>query len=543
MSHETLSGLSNWLCAEGLLTAKQAQTALHHAAQNGLSLTAFLVQKKILSSEALLRCCAKRAVIPLFDLQNFNTGWAKQTLVPAALICQYHVIPLQINAGYLQLGLSDPTQEAALSAIAFHTGFQVKPSLVDETLLQTLIATHYQPHYLRSHLETTLSHLKLQEPEETQNPVQEAPHQEPVSHFMEQLLKEALYKQASDIHLEPHQQQYRIRFRIDGILQLSTYIPSHLAKRVLTRLKLLSQMNIAEHRLPQDGRMSLSPDSPIHLRTSTCPTLAGEKMVLRLLDASRLPLALTELGLNTWQQDKLSQALATPQGLILVTGPTGSGKTSTLYAALNTLNTLEKNILTLEEPVEINLAGIHQVNVHPAIGLSFGTTLKHFLRQDPDIIMIGEIRDAETASIALQAAQTGHLVLATLHANHSLDTVQRLQSLGCDSHQIMSTVSLILAQRLVRCCCPFCKEKQSSCTAQCSGYRGRIGIFECLSVSSTASSARQKLSSSLFEQLKHGQPFMTLHEAGLEKVAAGITTHHELTRVLGPAPASLIQPN
>jgi len=359
---------------------------------------------------------------------------------------------------------------------------------------------------------------------------------ESVIAVVDQLLGDAIEKKVSDIHIEPYEQGSRIRYRRDGLLCEAALLPAHLSVRIITRLKIMANLNIAERRLPQDGRLTLltrlPKTTPLDIRVNTCPTLHGEKMVLRLLDTATIRLTIGALGMNEKQSALFLASLARPQGLILVTGPTGSGKTVTLYSALQQVNQLEKNISTVEDPVEIELHGINQININPKIGLDFAAVLRALLRQDPDILMVGEIRDLETATIVLQAAQTGHLVLSTLHANSAAATLLRLQTMGVATDQLMGAISLIIAQRLLRQLCQHCKQPApfalEGCTYQgyapvgCErcyqGYRGRTGIFELLPVTN-----RKKESGPM------------LWEAGLEKVQHGMTSYAELIRVMGEA--------
>lgn len=347
---------------------------------------------------------------------------------------------------------------------------------------------------------------------------------------VDSLLKEAVLDRITDIHIEPYAKHCRIRFRRDGLLYEVKTLPNHLSHRIITRLKIMAELNIAERRLPQDGRIRLLADTPLDIRLSTCPTLFGEKMVLRLLNTGALHVDVHALGFNAEQKNLFLTQLTRPQGLILVTGPTGSGKTMTLYAALHYLNAIEKNISTVEDPVEMELTGINQVNINPTIGLDFSVVLRTFLRQDPDVIMVGEIRDTETANIAAQAAQTGHLVLSTLHANSAMEAMTRLQAMGVAAHHLIHSVSLIIAQRLARQLCLYCKQvdtelgchlyKALGCNHCYQGYKGRVGLFELLP----------------FPDLNNPSKVgPTLWEAGLEKAKAGITSYAELVRVIGHA--------
>jgi len=358
------------------------------------------------------------------------------------------------------------------------------------------------------------------------------PEEASVIDFLNQLVKQAIQQAASDIHIEPQEKHCRLRFRCDGLLREITTIPHTLATKLIARLKVMAKLDIAEKRLPQDGRVTLEQVTLSDIRISTCPTLFGEKTVLRLLDTKKTTLNLNALGLLPAQQTLLQKILAKPQGLILVTGPTGSGKTVTLYSALHSLNSAEKNISTVEDPVEIQLPGINQVNIHPKAGLHFTTVLRALLRQDPDILMIGEIRDAETANIAVQAAQTGHLVLSTLHTNSAIETLRRLQSLNIATHHLVHAVSLIIAQRLVRVRCPHCIPTEN-CPHCHQGYLGRTGIFELLPMTATlAELILANASPRELQQQAEQEGFLSLKQVATQKVAAKITTLDEIQRVI-----------
>ena len=337
------------------------------------------------------------------------------------------------------------------------------------------------------------------------------------SAWINELLAHAIKTTISDIHIEPYHADYRVRLRRDGLLMTNGTLTSTFAAQIHSHLKILAHLDIAEKRLPQDGRLTLSQHPTIDIRLHTCPTIGGEKMVLRLLYAKHAPLTIQNLGMTETQQQLFIKYLSEPQGLILITGPTGSGKTMTLYAALQWLNHETTNIITIEDPIEITLPGIQQINIHPRIGLTFSALLRAILRQDPDIIMIGEIRDPETARIAVTAAETGHLVLATLHTSEASATSRRLKTLGIAEEQIKQLKPLILAQRLLRQCCPDCCAQKEPCAHCYQGYKGRIGLFECLEIANVKTNT------------------LTLREAGLLKVKKGLTTIAELIRVLGPA--------
>lgn len=379
-----------------------------------------------------------------------------------------------------------------------------------------------------------------------------------VIQFVDQLFQNAVQQATSDIHIETYDRHCRIRYRQDGLLHQVAEIQNHLATRVIARLKVMASLDIAEKRLPQDGRfqIQIKPHKTIDVRISICPVLHGEKIVCRLLDNSSMALALGTLGFTTAQQSLFLEKIARPQGLILVTGPTGSGKTVTLYSALHYLNNVEKNILTVEDPVEIQLDGINQAPINLKAGLDFATTLRAFLRQDPDIIMVGEIRDKETANIAIQAAQTGHLVFSTLHTNNTVETLVRLISMGSNPYHLVNALSLIIAQRLVRKLCPQCKQieripksilnkmgfqthltHQFYCAHGCShctqGYKGRTGIFECLPISQEiAASMMNNDDTYTLLRVARQSGFSTLADSGFNLAIRGETSIAELNRVL-----------
>lgn len=358
---------------------------------------------------------------------------------------------------------------------------------------------------------------------------------EPLIQLVDKTIKDAIQLSASDIHIEPFENYSRIRFRLDGILHEVKKIPLHLALRFVTRLKVIAKLDITERRLPQDGRFQLH---NVDIRINICPTQFGEKIVLRLLNSNKISLNISNLGFSSAQKEMFLKHITRPQGLILVTGPTGSGKTVTLYAALNYLNSIEKNISTAEDPIEIQLPGINQININSKIGLEFSTILRTLLRQDPDIIMLGEIRDNETAHIAMQAAQTGHLVIATLHTNSAIETLTRLQYMGITPHDIIASVSLIISQRLVRKLCPHCKYKQNEheytgigCLQCLKGYKDRTGIYEFFPVTEkVANDILQKDINAIRQHIK-SELHETLYESGLKLVQQGITSKMELHRV------------
>ncbi len=537
--HYSITGLANYLHQDGLLALDKAVEAHAHATQQGIPFTHYLVKNKMVSSNAILNCCEKHFALPIFEADKPLPLARLHNLLERELISRYRVLPLQRDGQKLLLAMTDPTDHATLAAISFHTGLIIQPVLIGEEELDKLIL-QTQTGQLESELESTLLKIK---PDEAL-PEQSDKIDEPLIEFVDKLIHDAIQKRVSDIHIEPYESSCRVRFRLDGLLYEAAQLPVHLAQRVIMRLKIMANLNIAEKRLPQDGRIQLSrrdgQSMRIDLRINTCPTLGGEKIVLRILNTQATQADINLLGLTAAQKELLISKLTAPQGLILVTGPTGSGKTMTLYAALNFLNQAEKNISTVEDPVEIELPDINQVNINPAIGLDFAQVLRAFLRQDPDILMVGEIRDNETAHIAIQAAQTGHLVLSTLHTNNSLETISRLRAMDILAYQIADTVSLIIAQRLLRKLCPYCKEYDSrsqsyvavGCEKCCQGYFGRVGIFEFLPITEDIAQCILEGANKLkMERCIQQSGCLSLWEAGTEYVQRGLTSFPELRRI------------
>ncbi len=551
-NHANLHGLIAYLVRDGLLDEKTAQSAIQAASKQALPLTVHLIKSAILTSEQILQYCARQFRLPVFDLNEYDYSWLRHSVIHPELIYRYRVVPLKCENNILCLGITDPTNQDAIAAIAFHTGLRIQPYLVSETGLDRIINRHCQSILLTSQLESALAKISPVEEKSSQYEITEND-DGPVSEFVQCLIRDALENQVSDIHIEPYHQHCRIRFRRNGLLYAAADTPPHLAARIITRLKIMAGLNIAERRLPQDGRLYLR-ESRVDIRLNTCPTLHGEKLVLRILDAN-INLDITRLGMQRAQTELFLSRLNQPQGLILVTGPTGSGKTVTLYSALHHLNQIEKNISSVEDPVEIELPGVNQININPRIGLDFAAVLRTLLRQDPDIIMVGEIRDIETATIAMQAAQTGHLVLSTLHTNNAAETIIRLQSMGISACHFITSVSLIMAQRLIRKLCQHCKQPDSTssrlldkqlpdpphtiyrahgCEHCHQGYQGRTGIFELIPITDKIAQCIQSPASSMdIQSIIRDEKWMLLWEAGLDAVKSGITSYAELLRVAG----------
>lgn len=473
--------------------------------------------------------------------------------IPATLLQQHEFLPIKLEKNRLSIAISDPSNIQLLNELKFLTQFELQLILADFYELKsyrTMVLQQQDLHLKQKTEQHELAKIVAEIVQETTSENEQASNDNsPIARFIKKILAEAVQQNASDIHFETYQHNFRIRFRIDGVLHIWHAPPLILATRIITRLKIMAQLNIAERRLPQDGRCQCSLlDREINLRVSTCPTINGEKVVLRILESLKINHDIASLGLLDLQQSLVLSALQQPQGMILVTGPTGSGKTVTLYTALQLLNKTERNLASVEDPVEIYLNGINQVNINLKTGLDFPIALRAFLRQDPDIIMIGEIRDLITTEIALKAAQTGHLVLSTLHTNNTSETIIRLLQMGIMPYQVASSVSLIIAQRLVRKLCEFCKltadpsiqfpelaqhYRANGCDRCKSGYSGRIGIYEIMPVNNKLQEIILR-DSNILELKKQAlaDGMIDLMQAGLNKVEQGITSLEELFRVV-----------
>lgn len=538
----TLSGLAYHLVQDKLLTPTTAIKAVQEAKTLNLPLIRYLVKHSILTSADILQSFATHYQLPVLHLDPHFKPDMNQAILSAELMQLHRVILLGKENHTIKLAISDPTNHTALNAIRFHTSCTLSLNLISEEILENIIEKYFSPIPFKKNLAL----LNQISPEETLSIPREKniDEDEPLIQFANNLIKNAIQQSASDIHIEPQRDHYRIRYRQDGILQKITEIPMQSGARLIARLKVLAKLDIAERRLPQDGRFHLH---HIDIRLSTCPTLFGEKIVLRLLDTHHTALDIETLGFTEDQRQVFLQKISQPQGLILVAGPTGSGKTVTLYSALQHLNTLQKNISTAEDPIEIQLSGINQVNINPKIGLHFSTILKTFLRQDPDILMVGEIRDQETAEIAIQAAQTGHLVFSTIHANNVYESLVRLQSMGIPTYHLLHSIALLISQRLVRKLCVHCKQlnmisaadlielgfhldhanaidiyRAANCAECNQGYQGRTGIFELLPITEDITQ---------LENIHH-KKISSLRQIGFEKIKSGITSIAELNRVI-----------
>jgi len=510
-----LNGLSLKLVADGLLDEGRAIEALKGARKEKVSFTRYLVDNKILDANKIAMEASKEFGLPVFDLDAIDPESIPRDVVDEKLIRKHHALPLFKRGNRLYIGISDPTNLAAVDEIKFQVGINTEAILVEENKLSKMVEKllEEQDSAMDDMMDEDLDDLDFEDPDanKVDDDADSGVDDTPVVRFVNKILLDAIKKGASDIHFEPYEKTYRVRLRIDGVLREVARPPVAMRPRLCARIKVMSRMDTAEKRVPQDGRIKLkiSRTKAIDFRVNTCPTLFGEKIVLRILDPSSASLGIDALGYEADQKELYLSALANPYGMILVTGPTGSGKTVSLYTGLNILNTVDTNISTAEDPVEINLEGINQVNVNEKVGLTFESALRAFLRQDPDIIMVGEIRDLQTAEIAIKAAQTGHMVMSTLHTNDAPLTLARLVNMGVPPFNIASAVSLIIAQRLARRLCGNCKEKvdiprpaleeegftdeqinakpdlfKAVGCDQCSdGYKGRVGIYQVMPIS------------------------------------------------------------
>ncbi|WP_133140043.1 type IV-A pilus assembly ATPase PilB [Legionella genomosp. 1] len=560
---QRLQGIAQLMVHENLLDKTKALECQTQAQQNKQTLLQYLVQNHILSAQQVALIVAQNFGLPFIDLDSVDPEVLPVSLVNEKLIRRHTILPLFTRGNHLFLATDDPSKQASFKEIQFHTGLHTNTIVVESNKLAKLVdrlLNEKENQGLNDYVKEDLDDLEISADEEEADR-SAAGEDAPVVKFVNKILYEAIKKGVSDIHFEPYERDYRIRYRLDGLLNEVAAPPVSLASRITARIKIMSNLDISEKRIPQDGRfkLKLSRARSIDFRVSTCPTIAGEKVVMRILDPGSTKLGIEALGFSPLQRAHFLKAIEKPQGMILVTGPTGSGKTVTLYTALNILNTKESNISTAEDPVEIKVPGINQVNINPKAGLTFSNTLRAFLRQDPDIIMVGEIRDLETAEIAVKAAQTGHLVLSTLHTNSAAETLTRLVNMGIPSFNIASSVSLLIAQRLARKLCDACKVVRDDTTPKSlvelgfseedsqrmkiykavgcpncnqNGYRGRVGLFEVMPMSKALGEIIMSGGTSL-DILKQAQKegMWTIYHAGLEKIKEGITTIEEVNRV------------
>ena len=562
--------LGDLLVKEKVITQEQLEQALKVQKDTGCRLGSALVRLGFLSEEDVTNFLSRQYGVPAINLSYFEIDPAVVKLIPFETARRYQILPLSRVGASLTIAMVDPTNVFAMDDIKFMTGFNIEPVVASETAIMEGVEKAYATgseenlESLMASIDAAETDVEVQEEEGdiALAELEKAADEAPIVKLVNGILTEAVKKGASDIHMEPYEKEYRVRFRVDGMLQ-SIMTPQLKYKDAITsRIKIMAKLDISEKRLPQDGRIMLKMQiggkkKALDYRVSTLPTLWGEKVVLRLLDKENLRLDMTKLGFESESLEKFQRAILKPYGMVLVTGPTGSGKTNTLYSAISLLNKPDTNIMTAEDPVEFQLAGVNQVQMKEQIGLNFAAALRAFLRQDPNIILVGEIRDFETAEIAIKAALTGHLVLSTLHTNGAPETISRLMNMGIEPFLVATSVHLIVAQRLIRRICGECKEKVDlppqalieagfspeesrtvsvmkgkGCTnCNNSGYKGRAGLYEVMEidddirelilVGASATELKKKA-------IEHGM--ITLRRSGLIKAAAGVTTLEEVAR-------------
>jgi type IV pilus assembly protein PilB len=556
--------LGELLVSKGLITAKQLEDALQEQKISGNKLGSSLVKLGLITEKNLVSFLSRHYGVPAIDLSEAQIDPEVIKMIPPDVVFKYQVIPIKRIGSTLRVAMNDPSNILAIDDIKFLTSCHVEVFVSTESAIKAAIDKFYDSSESLADIMDSMDGAEnmelLEESDEVDiRELQQASEDAPVIKLVNLILNEAIKRKASDIHLEPYEKVFRVRFRTDGVLQEFMKPPMKLKNAIISRAKIMAKLDIAERRLPQDGRikMKFGKDKEMDFRVSVLPTLYGEKVVMRLLDKSTLQLDMTKLGFEEKPLKEFKEAIHKPFGMVLVTGPTGSGKTTTLYSALAELNQITENISTAEDPVEFNLMGINQVQMHEEIGLTFASSLRSFLRQDPDIIMVGEIRDFETAEIAIKAALTGHLVLSTLHTNDAPSTINRLLNMGIEAFLVASAVNLIAAQRLARMICGYCKQpirvspqmlldlgvlpdeisefvcyKGTGC-ARCSntGYKGRIALYEIMPIREEIRELILQGASEMEikrEAMRLGMK--TLRQTALTKLKDGTTTVEEVLR-------------
>ena len=558
--NSSLSGVARVLVHAGKLAAKPAEALVKSAAERKISFVAALIAAGSVSAADLAHTLANALALPVLDLAAVDSDRLPRNVIDSKLVNQYQVVVLGKRGNRLFIGGADPTDQEAVERIKFATQLSPEWVVVEYDKLAKLVSASgvstsdaiEQLSVGDFDFDVTDDVTTEQETADAQSDVEDAP----VVRFLQKMLIDAINARASDLHFEPYEYHYRVRFRVDGELREITQPPIAIKDKLASRIKVISRLDIAEKRVPQDGRMKLKfGNRAIDFRVSTLPTLFGEKIVIRILDPSSAKLGIDALGYEKIEKDRLMQAIQRPYGMVLVTGPTGSGKTVSLYTCLNILNQPGVNISTVEDPAEINLPGVNQVNVNDKAGTTFSVALKAFLRQDPDIIMVGEIRDLETADIAIKAAQTGHMVLSTLHTNDAPGTLTRLLNMGVAPFNIASSILLITAQRLARRLCEVCKTtveyprealiragfadadvdgswkpyKAVGCSACSNGYKGRVGVYQVMPITEEMQRIVLAEGSALdIQQEARKIGVRDLRQAGLSKVRSGVTTLEEI---------------
>ncbi len=556
--------LGDMLVKATLITKDQLAKALQQQETSGGRIGTNLVRLGFISEDDITSFLSRQYGVPSINLSHFEIDPAVIKLIPSEIAQKHQVIPINRTGNVLTVAMADPSNIFAIDDMKFMTGFKVEPVVASETSIKNAINKYYDSAGMVEDIMKDFDDREveaLKDAEDTVNIAElgQAAEDAPVVKLVNLILTDAIKKGASDIHIEPYEHSFRVRYRIDGVLYEVMQPPTRLKAAITSRVKIMAQLDIAERRLPQDGRIKIKmAGREMDFRVSTLPTLFGEKAVLRLLDKGSLQLDMTKLGFEPYALTDFERGLLMPYGMVLVTGPTGSGKTTTLYSALTRLNTTETNIMTAEDPVEYNLPGINQVQMKAEIGLNFAASLRSFLRQDPDIIMVGEIRDYETAEIAIKAALTGHLVLSTLHTNDAPSTISRLLNMGVEPFLVAASTNVILAQRLARRVCQTCKEpapvpsqvllnlgfgseeadsivpvKGKGCMA-CSdtGYKGRVALYEVMLIQENIKEGILQGASVIeLRELGRKNGMRTLREAGLQKIREGMTSLEEILRV------------
>ena len=562
-SNIVISGLARKLIQDGILDEPTALEVVNAVQKNKSNLVSYLVENNYADSKFLAVTASVEFGVPLLDVNAIDFEQIATSFVSESLVKKHHAVPLFKRGKRLYVGVSDPTNLAALDEFKFHSGLTTEAVLLEESKLNSLIEKiieEKENEDMGSFDDGDFEDLDLETVDEESNEDDSTGADEaPIVRFVNKILLDAIKKGASDLHFEPYEKRYRVRFRIDGILSEVASPPINLSTRIAARLKVMSKLDISEKRLPQDGRikLKLSKTKSIDFRVSTLPTLFGEKIVMRILDSAAAQLGIDVLGYEPEQKQLFIDAIHKPQGMVLVTGPTGSGKTVSLYTAVNIINTVETNISTAEDPVEINLEGVNQVNVNPKQGLTFASALRSFLRQDPDVVLVGEIRDLETAEIAIKAAQTGHLVLSTLHTNSAPETITRMVNMGVPAFNIATSVNLVIAQRLARRLCENCKNEVNlpketlldagfkeeelgsfvnyepvGCDKCTNGYKGRVGVYQVMKFSKEIGQILMEGGNALDIATQASKEGVNdLHRSALIKVIQGVTSLEEVNRV------------
>ena len=560
-SSPRFTGFIRRLVEDGLVSTENMHIAVTNAKKANQDIVPYLIENSKLNPLVIAEKISEEFGEPLFDLSTYDASHILKDIVEDKLITKFRILPIFKRGHLLFVATSNPTNIEAMDAIRFNSKLNIEVIIVEHDKLEKIIEQNYAEDSTFEFDDDLELHVHEENTDQEDNDDGPQEDEAPIVKYINKLLIDAIRMGASDLHFEPYEKVYRVRYRVDGVLRQIATPPLQLANRLASRLKVMSQMDIAEKRIPQDGRIKLkiSKSKAIDFRVNSLPTLFGEKIVLRILDPSSAMLGIDALGYEPEQKALFMEALEKPQGMLLITGPTGSGKTVSLYTGLNILNKEDTNISTAEDPVEINLEGINQVNVNNKVGLTFSAALKSFLRQDPDIVMVGEIRDLETAEIAIKAAQTGHMVMSTLHTNSAPETLTRLRNMGVPSFNIATSVNLVIAQRLARRLCSQCKTPveipQNSllemgfteqdiqhpdfkifqpvgCSECREGYKGRVGIYEVMKVTPEISKIIMEDGNAIeIAEASAKSGFNNLRISGLKKVMQGVTSLQEVNRV------------